>query len=72
MSSLGEPRSLLTNSTAEKIRRTNDNGLYEDDLYFVAQMFEKDWTPRDTEIDFDDRTVGDVPLRKFYGDKDTK
>jgi hypothetical protein len=57
---------------AEKIRRANDNGLYEDDLYFVAQMFENDWTPRDTEIDIDDGTVGDVPLRKFYGDKNTE
>lgn len=62
----------MVKDRAEKIRRTNDNGLYEDDLYFVAQMFEKDWTPRDTEIDFDNRTVSDVPLRKFYGDKDTK
>jgi len=62
----------MVKDRAEKIRRANDNGLYEDDLYFVAQMFENDWTPRDTEIDFDDGTVGDVPLRKFYGDKDTE
>lgn len=40
--------------------------LYEDDLYFVSQMFEEGWTPRDTIIDYDDGTVGDVALRRFY------
>lgn len=40
--------------------------LYEDDLYFVSQMFEQDWSPHDTIIDYDDGTVGDVPLRRFY------
>jgi len=42
--------------------------LYEDELYFVAQMFEEDWAPRDTTIDFDDGTVKNVPLKIYYGD----
>lgn len=24
---------------------------YDDDLYFVAQMYEKDWEPRTTKLD---------------------
>jgi len=35
-------------------------------LYFVSQMFEKDWAPRDTIIDFNDDTVAGVPLQRFY------
>lgn len=59
----------LINMTEDKIRIANQNGLYEDDLYFVSQMFEEDWTPRDTVIDYDGGTVADVPLRRFYQSK---
>ena len=55
--------------TEDKIRVSNQFNLYEDDLYFLSQMFEKDWTPRDTVIDYDGGTVGDVPLRKYYKSK---
>ncbi|KAK2803707.1 hypothetical protein FQN50_006925 [Emmonsiellopsis sp. PD_5] len=53
-------------------KTTKDITLYEDDMYFVAQMFEDNWTPRDTVIDYDDGTVNDVPLSKFYGDGNGK
>lgn len=42
--------------------------LYEHPLYFVSQMFEENWTPRDTVIDYDDGTINDVPLAKYYGE----
>lgn len=45
----------------------NQINLYEDDLYFVSQMFDEDWSPRDTVIEYQDGTVADVPLRRFYG-----
>jgi hypothetical protein len=47
----------------------NEDGIYEHPLYWVAQMFEKNWSPRDTVIDYDDGTINDVPLRKWYGDR---
>ena len=48
---------MLTNTIEDKIRENNENNLYEDDLYFVAQMFEENWMPRDTEIDYNDETI---------------
>lgn len=39
--------------------------LYEDELYFIAQMFEPNWQPRDTVIDFEDGTVNNVGLKKY-------
>lgn len=39
--------------------------LYEDELYFVSQMYEDEWQPRDTVIDYDDGTVNNVPLSEF-------
>jgi hypothetical protein len=59
----------LINTTENKIRVANQIGLYEDDVYFVSQMFEEDWTPKDTMIDYDEDTVADVPLRRFYKPK---
>jgi hypothetical protein len=41
----------------DKFHRLWEHGLYEDDLYFVSQMFEEDWMPRDTIIDYDDGTI---------------
>jgi hypothetical protein len=54
---------MLTNTIEDKIRRNNEDNLYEDDLYFVAQMFEENWMPRDTEIDYSDETVTGEPLK---------
>ena len=66
--SLSSPRSdarMLTFISGDKFRRIRENELYEDDLYFVSQMYEKEWTPRDTVIDFGDETVVGVPLKQF-------
>jgi hypothetical protein len=41
--------------------------LYEDELYFIAQMFEESWQPRDTTIDNTPGTVNDVGLKKYAG-----
>ena len=38
----------------------HDNQLYEHALYFVSQLYEDDWTPRDTVIDFDGGTISDA------------
>jgi hypothetical protein len=42
--------------------------LYEDELYFISQMFEEDWRPRDTAIDYQEGTLYDVPLKKYGTD----
>jgi hypothetical protein len=47
----------------DKIRITHELNLYEDDLYFVSQMFEENWTPRDTIIDYTDETILGEPLK---------
>jgi len=47
----------------DKIRNTHELNLYEDDLYFVSQMFEENWTPRDTIIDYTDETILGEPLK---------
>jgi len=52
---------------ADMFRRTREENIYEDDLYFVAQMFEKDWQPRDTVIEYDDGTLWEVDLKQYYG-----
>jgi hypothetical protein len=54
---------MLTNTIEDKIRRTHELDLYEDDLYFVSQMFEENWTPRDTIIDYTDETILGEPLK---------
>lgn len=43
--------------TEDEIRNLHTFGLYEDDLYFVSQMHEKNWTPRDIVIDYREGTV---------------
>jgi hypothetical protein len=52
----------------DKIRTNRENDLYEHELYFVAQMFEDNWQPRDTIIDRTDGTVNDVGLKVYAGD----
>lgn len=54
---------------AEDIIKTNrENNLYEHELYFVSQMFEDNWQPRDTIIDYTEETVNDVGLKVYAGD----
>ena len=43
-----------------------DRELYEHDLYFVSQMFEDNWQPRDTRIDFDGGMIYGGPVKKYY------
>ncbi|PMD55147.1 uncharacterized protein K444DRAFT_538366 [Hyaloscypha bicolor E] len=46
----------------DRFRRTMEFELYEDDFYFVSQMFDDEWMPRDTVIEYGDETVAGVPL----------
>ena len=34
----------------DDFRAIKEYGLYEDELYFISQMFEKDWMPRDSYV----------------------
>ncbi len=54
----------LTVTTEDKFSDNNQSNLYEDDLYFVSQMFEENWMPKDTTVEKGDDTVYDVPLRR--------
>jgi hypothetical protein len=49
----------------DRFQKAKENNLYEDELYFISQMFEDDWQPRESIIDFDDGTVNNVPLREY-------
>jgi hypothetical protein len=48
------------------IRQNNECDFYEHELYFIGQMFEVNWEPRDSKIDFLDGTIHDVPLNKYF------
>jgi len=52
---------------AESIRVTKEDDLYENELYFVSQMFEEKWQPRDMNIDYDNETVYGGPVKVYYG-----
>jgi hypothetical protein len=39
--------------------------LYEHELYFISQMFEENWQPRETTIDYVDGTVSNVGLKRY-------
>jgi len=56
---------MLMENSEDKFRRTLEWGFYEDDFYFVSQMFEEEWTPRDTPIESSDETINGVPLKQF-------
>ncbi len=56
----------LTVTAEDKFRDNNQSNLYEDDLYFVSQMYEENWMPKDTVIDYNDGTVYDGPLQHYY------
>ena len=43
--------------------------LVEDELFFIAQMFEDDWTPYSPKVDYDDGTINNAPLRIYYEDE---
>ena len=48
-------------------KEMKDNELYENRMYFIAQMYEEKWTPRDTKVEFDDGTVYGGAIKKYYG-----
>jgi hypothetical protein len=60
---------MLITISDDKFRRTRENHLYEDDLYFVSQLFDKEWEARDTFIDYDDDTIFGVPLKQSSSPK---
>jgi hypothetical protein len=41
---------LICEITEEDIRIVKEHALFEDDYCFFSQMFEKNWTPRDTVV----------------------
>lgn len=49
------------------IQVNKETELYEHELYFIAQMFEETWQPRDTVIDRTEGTVNNVGLKKYAG-----
>jgi hypothetical protein len=51
--------------TENVFRNIKATQTYEDETFFVAQMFEENWQPRDSIIDYDDGTINDVPLRSY-------
>jgi len=53
---------MLTKILEDSFRRAWEIGLYESEIYFVSQMFEEDWMPRETIIDYDDGTIDGMPL----------
>ena len=50
----------------DKFRTIREGELYENDLYFVSQMFEENWQPRDTRIDYDGGMIHGGPVKKYY------
>ncbi|KAF2092916.1 hypothetical protein NA57DRAFT_49246 [Rhizodiscina lignyota] len=55
----------LVEQKRDDFRIAKDIGLYEHELYFISQMYEDDWQPREIAIDFDEGTINDVPLREY-------
>jgi hypothetical protein len=59
-------RTKLLVKERELLFKTNkDQTLYEHEMYFVAQMFEENWQPRETVVDFDEGTINNVGLKSY-------
>ncbi|KAK3364552.1 hypothetical protein B0T25DRAFT_443157 [Lasiosphaeria hispida] len=58
----------LLEEPTESLRTLKDQELYENDLYFVSQLYEDNWEPRDATIDFDGGTVHGGPVKKYYAE----
>jgi hypothetical protein len=56
---------LILGFAGDEFRTAKRLQLYEDDIYFISQLYEEDWQPRDSVIDFDGGTINDVPLREY-------
>ncbi|KAK3296365.1 uncharacterized protein B0H64DRAFT_321485 [Chaetomium fimeti] len=61
---------LLEERGNDVVKTNRDNDLYEHELYFLSQMFEDNWQPRDTAIDHTEGTVNNVGLKKYAGDEE--
>ncbi|KAL1840399.1 hypothetical protein VTJ49DRAFT_525 [Mycothermus thermophilus] len=57
----------LLKAREEEIKTCKATSLYEHELYFVAQMFEEGWSPRDTAMDFSDDSDEGV-IKKYAGE----
>jgi hypothetical protein len=55
--------------SANIIKTNAENDLYEHELYFISQMFEENWQPRDTIIDRAEGTINDVGMKIFAGNE---
>jgi hypothetical protein len=62
---VGERLCVDDNSKGDRFQKAKDMCIYEDELYFISQMYEEDWQPRESVIDFDDGTINNVPLREY-------
>jgi hypothetical protein len=56
-------------STGTCFAENMETARYEDELFFVGQLFVENWAPRDSVIDYEDGTVNNVPLRMYHGDE---
>jgi hypothetical protein len=63
-----ERTKLLFKERENVIKTNRDNDLYEHELYFVSQMLEDNWQPRDTAIEYTEGTVNNVGLNVYVGD----
>jgi hypothetical protein len=65
-----ERTKVLLEEREDVVKTNRDNDLYEHELYFLSQMFEDNWQPRDTAIDHTEGTVNNVGLKKYAGDEE--
>jgi len=63
-----ERTKVLLKEREDVIKINREMDLYEHELYFVSQMFEESWQPKETIIDRTDGTVNDVGLKRYVGD----
>ena len=55
-------------STEDVIKTNSKLDLYEHELYFIAQMFQENWQPQDTIIDYTEGTINNVGMKMYAGD----
>lgn len=63
-----ERTKVLFDEREDVIKTNRENDLYEHELYFLSQMFEDNWQPKDTVIEHTEGTVNNVGLKMYAGD----
>ncbi|KAG7290159.1 hypothetical protein NEMBOFW57_000156 [Staphylotrichum longicolle] len=63
-----ERTKVLLKEREDIIKTNTENDLYEHELYFISQMFQENWQPRDTIIDRTEGTINDVGLKRYATD----